>query len=88
MNKMSLQEEMRARLEARFAPSALEIRDDSERHRGHAGFQEGGESHWHISIASQTFDALSRLERHRAIHAALGPEIIGRIHALELKIDA
>lgn len=84
---MSLQEEMRARLEEAFAPSTLVIRDDSERHRGHAGYQEGGESHWHISIASQSLGSLSRIERHRAIHNALGPAIIGRIHALELKIE-
>ena len=83
---MSLQEEMRAKLEAAFAPSELAIDDDSEQHRGHAGFREGGETHWRITISSQTLAALSRLERHRAVHSALGPEIIGRIHALELKI--
>jgi BolA protein len=29
---------------------------------------------------------MSRLERHRAVHAALGPELIGRIHALALEL--
>lgn len=83
---MSLQEEMRALLEAAFAPSDLVIRDDSEQHRGHAGYQEGGESHWHISMSSQALEGLSRLQMHRAVHNALGPAIIGRIHALELKL--
>ena len=83
---MKLAEEMRTRLEAAFSPLHLEIRDDSERHRGHAGYQEGGESHWHVAITAPAFAEMSRIERHRAVHSALGPEIVGRIHALELKI--
>ena len=84
---MSLSEEMRTRLEAAFAPSVLEIVDDSESHRGHAGFQDGGESHWNVKIRANAFADLSRLARHRAVHEALGPEIIGRIHALALDLD-
>jgi BolA protein len=30
---------------------------------------------------------MSRIERHRAIHSALGPDLVGRIHALSLKIN-
>lgn len=84
---MSLAEEMRAALVTAFQPQRLEIRDDSERHRGHAGYREGGETHWHVDIAAPAFSEMSRLERHRAIHAALGSSIIGRIHALELKVS-
>lgn len=85
---MGLREEMRARLETAFAPVRLEIRDDSEKHRGHAGHREGGESHWFVAISAPRLAVMSRIERHRAVHAALGPEIIGRIHALQLEIDA
>ena len=84
---MALSEEIRARLEAAFEPQQLEIRDDSERHRGHAGYQEGGESHWHVRIEAPAFSEMSRIERHRAVHDALGPDIVRRIHALELKIS-
>ncbi len=70
-----------------FAPSALDVVDDSEAHRGHAGFQEGGESHFNVRIVSDAFKGMSRLQRHRAVHAAIGPEIIGRIHALALDIS-
>ena len=84
---MSLLEEMRARLEAAFAPSLLEVVDDSEAHRGHGGYQEGGESHWNVKIRSTAFAGQSRIARHRAVHAALGEDIIGRIHALALDLD-
>ena len=84
---MAVSDEMRERLENALAPKRLEIRDDSESHRGHAGFQEGGESHFHITIAADGLNALSRVARHRAIHDALGKELLARIHALELKIE-
>lgn len=83
---MSVEAEMRTRLIDAFAPDVLEIRDDSDSHRGHAGYQEGGESHWFVRIGSEKLKSLSRVERHRAVHSALGHDIIGRIHALELKI--
>jgi len=84
---MSIADEMRTRLEAAFAPEHLEIDDESERHRGHAGYQDGGESHWRITLKSATFVEMSRLERHRAVHAALGDGIVQRIHALELHLS-
>ena len=84
---MSVTEEIRTRLEAAFAPSVLEVVDDSESHRGHAGYQEGGESHFNVTIAAETFGPMSRIERHRAVHEALGPDLVGRIHALALKIS-
>ncbi|MEM6391096.1 MAG: BolA family protein [Pseudomonadota bacterium] len=83
---MALAEEMRERLDAAFAPTVLTIEDESEQHRGHSGYQEGGESHWRITINAPAFAQMSRIERHRAVHAALGPGIVGRIHALALQI--
>lgn len=84
---MAVAEEIQRRLEAAFAPRRLEVRDDSEAHRGHSGWRPGGESHFTVTIASDAFAGLSRVERHRAIHAALGPELMAQIHALALKIE-
>lgn len=78
-------EEMRQRL-AELSPSQLEIIDESESHRGHAGYQEGGESHFRVKIASEAFAGLSRLERHRLVHRTLG-NIMPRIHALALELN-
>lgn len=88
MEKMSITDEMRARLETRFAPRVLDILDESEAHRGHAGYQEGGESHWRIKIRSEAFADMSRIARHRAVHEALGATVMSRIHALALDLDA
>lgn len=85
---MSLTQEIRAKLESAFAPTHLEVIDDSESHRGHAGFQEGGESHFNVVIAAPVFADMSRLARHRAVHDALGPDVMTRLHALALDIRA
>ncbi|SFQ94942.1 BolA family protein [Poseidonocella sedimentorum] len=85
---MSLTEEIRARLTDAFAPTVLDVEDDSESHRGHAGFREGGESHFNVTIRAPAFAGQSRIARHRAVHAALGQEILTRIHALSLDIGA
>ena len=83
---MTVSDEIRSRLVAAFDPTALEIVDDSESHRGHAGFREGGESHFNVRIRAQAFNGQSRIARHRAVHAALGRDLVGRIHALSLDI--
>ncbi len=84
---MRVEVEINERLSAAFSPRELVVVDDSEAHRGHAGFQEGGESHFNVKIRAQAFEGMSRIARHRAVHSALGKELVGRIHALALDID-
>ena len=84
---MSRTEEIRTALEVSFAPQDLEVIDESDSHRGHAGYQEGGESHFRVRIKADAFGPMSRIERHRAVHKALGADLVGRIHALALEIS-
>lgn len=65
----------------------LDVVDDSESHRGHAGYPEGGESHFNVAIRAEQFKGMTRVARHRAIHAALGPQLISAIHALAIDAD-
>lgn len=80
-------EEIRQRLETAFAPAALDVIDESEKHRGHAGYQEGGQSHFRVTLRAAAFAGQSRIARHRAVHAALGPDLMSAIHALALDLD-
>ena len=84
---MSVDAEIRAKLEAAFAPTALEVIDENHHHAGHAGHSGSGDSHFRVRIAAPVFADMSRVARHRAVHEALGPEITGRIHALALEIS-
>ncbi|WP_089268718.1 BolA family protein [Puniceibacterium sediminis] len=85
---MTRTQEIETRLRKAFDPSELIVRDDSESHRGHSGFQEGGESHFHVVIRSPAFQGQSRISNHRAVHSALGADLMGRIHALSLDLGA
>jgi len=84
---MRVEDEIRQKLEQAFAPRVLDVIDESEQHRGHAGYQEGGQSHFRVAISAPVFADMSRLARHRAIHSALGEDLIGRIHALALQVE-
>jgi len=83
---MTIAAELEARLQAAFVLERLEIHDDSEKHRGHAGWREGGETHFTVILRAPALAALPRLARHRAVHAALGPDLVARIHALALDL--
>ncbi len=87
MKIMGLDIEIKAALEKAFAANTLEVINESHKHSGHSGDDGSGESHWRIVIAAPEFAPMTRIARHRAIHAALGPAIIGRIHALAIDIQ-
>jgi len=63
------------------------VEDDSESHRGHGGWREGEQTHFNVRIRAEDFAQMGRLARHRAVHSALGADLVGRIHALALDID-
>ena len=79
---------MIARLQAALAPTAIELIDDSEAHRGHAGHDERGESHFSLTIESAAFSGKSRVERQRLVYAALGDLMRERVHALTIRATA
>ena len=85
---MSVRQEIEDALRAAFDPREIEVVDDSASHAGHAGAPAAGESHFNVRLRSPEFSGKSRVARHRAVHSALGPDIIGRIHALALDLDA
>ena len=82
---MTVEDEMKARLSAAFAPELLEIVNDSHRHAGHAGDDGSGHSHFSIRLRSAALAALPRVARHRAVHAALG-DLNTRVHAIALDL--
>ena len=80
--------EIHALLSAAFAPSRLEVINDSANHLGHAGHDGSGESHFTVVIESAAFAGQSRLQRQRAVIAALGDIAGQRVHALAIKARA
>ncbi len=73
------------KLSEKFSPQELEVIDESDRHKGHAGHDGGGESHFQVMIVSESFAGKGRVERHRMVYETLDAEIRERIHALSIK---
>lgn len=74
---------MRERL-AVLAPIDLDILDESHKHAGHVGAQDG-RGHFALRIVSSEFEGLPPLARHRRVYDALGTMMQTDIHALSLK---
>lgn len=82
---MSVAEELRERLERALQPTLLEIFDESASHHGHAGWREGGETHFRVHVVSSRFDGLNRIDRQRLVHRAAAELLRARIHALSIR---
>jgi BolA family transcriptional regulator, general stress-responsive regulator len=85
---MSLKEWITATLRERLDPTRLVVEDESQQHFGHAGWREGGETHFRIDVVSRAFEGKSRVERHRVINAALAGAFERGLHALAIQAKA
>lgn len=85
---MRIADRIRTKLETGLSPESLEIVDDSDKHAGHAGAREGGETHFTVTVVSDAFAGKSRVERQRMVYGLLAEEISERVHALALTTRA
>ncbi|MBB5722827.1 BolA protein [Loktanella ponticola] len=81
---MGLEVEIVEAIKTKLKPVDFQVINESHLHAGHSGDDGSGESHWKIVLDAPDLADKSRLARHRAVHAALGPDIIGRLHALAI----
>jgi len=85
---MSVEAAIREKLISAFAPTRLDVVNDSHLHAGHRGSPGTGESHFRVLIVSQMFAGKSRLERHRLVNETLAAELKGKVHALAIMAHA
>jgi len=78
---------IRAKLMAAFAPTELEVIDESHKHKGHAGARDG-RGHFKVKIVSSRFAGRKPLERHRMVYEALDSMLKTDIHALSVEATA
>lgn len=79
--------EIRARLIAAFAPTELEVIDESHKHAGHAGARDG-RGHFRVRIISPSFAGRRSIERHRMVFEVLDAMLKTDIHALSIHAAA
>ena len=80
--------EIEQRLRAALSPEQLAVIDDSEKHRGHAGHDGSGESHFTVEIVSADFAGKNRVARQRLVNAAIADLLRDQVHALAIKARA
>jgi len=77
---------METALVAQLAPASLTLIDESGLHRGHAGAQPGGETHYRLVIVADAFVGLGRVARQRLVYDLLREEFDTGLHALALEL--
>ncbi len=85
---MSIRDQITSKLSEGLSPTSLAVHDESDQHRGHGGWREGGETHFRVEVISESFAGKSRVERHRIVNALLAEELAGRVHALAISARA
>ncbi len=84
----SVADRMADMLREAFAPSHLQVVDDSAKHAGHAGARPEGNTHFSVIMLSDAFVGMNRVARHRAVYAALDPFFKNGLHALSIDAKA
>jgi BolA protein len=85
---MSTKDTILSKLTTAFSPDVIEVIDESDKHKGHGGWREGGETHFRVRIVAQAFSGMSRVNRHRAVNEQLADELAGGVHALAIEARA
>ena len=76
------------KLKEALSPQHVEVEDVSHHHAGHAGWRDGGGTHFTITMKAASFSGKSRVQQHRLVNSILADELAGDIHALELHLSS
>lgn len=85
---MTMADTIAAKLNAALSPEEIEVLDVSYQHAGHAGWREGGETHFEVRMKAAAFAGKSRVETHRMVNNVLAEELATSIHALQLNLSS
>ena len=85
--KTSREEQIREQLQRAFDPLELMIKDQSQLHIGHEGARDG-KGHFDVTVVSQAFAGVNRVQRHRMVYDALRDLLESDIHALRINAYA
>jgi stress-induced morphogen len=74
-------------LEEGLRPTKISLIDDSAKHAGHAGMRGKAavESHFKLSVVSDKFQGLSRVQRHQLVYGLLDTQFKSGLHALNIQ---
>ncbi|KAF2365666.1 BolA protein [Trinorchestia longiramus] len=73
-------QKIRENLDRAFAPSHLEVINESHMHN----VPKGSETHFKVVVISSAFHSLPLIKRHRLVNSALSNELASGVHALSI----
>ena len=79
---MSVEEQLRQRLESTFAPAWLELENESHQHSVPAN----SETHFRLVMVSDVFSGQRAVARHQRVYGELADLLAGPIHALAMHL--
>jgi len=85
---MTMADTIAGKLKQALSPREIEVLDVSHKHAGHAGWRDGGETHFEVRVRADIFAGKTRVECHRMVNAALADELASTVHALQLDLSA
>ena len=85
---MATSDTIAQKLKDALSPQYIEVEDVSHQHAGHAGWRDGGGTHFTVTIKAASFAGKSRVQQHRLVNSILADELAGDIHALELHLSS
>ena len=85
---MTMADAIATKLKDALSPRHIEVLDVSYKHAGHAGWREGGETHFEVTMTADAFAGKSRVECHRMVNRILAAELASSVHALQLNLSA
>jgi len=85
---MTMADAIATKLKDALSPRQIEVLDVSYKHAGHAGWREGGETHFEVTMTADAFAGKSRVECHRMVNHILADELASTVHALQLKLSS
>ena len=77
---MSIEQQIRTRLEEQLNPGFLEVLNESNNHN----VPPNSETHFKVVVVSEEFAGLRRVARHQRIYQLLAEELAGPVHALAI----
>ncbi|MEM8843979.1 MAG: BolA/IbaG family iron-sulfur metabolism protein [Pseudomonadota bacterium] len=77
---MKVQNTIEEKIKSSLAPDYIEVLNESNNHN----VPPGSESHFKLTIVSDSFDGKMLVARHRMINSLLKEELEGPIHALSM----
>lgn len=83
-----IEQALTTRLRAALDPTHLEVINESAHHRGHAGDDGSGESHFRVVVESPAFAGRSRVERQRMVNRAVADLLAEHVHAFAIRATA